>query len=164
MFNFNTYFKNIAISLKEQLHTESNIHFNRISSITELEEFIANSRKLSGYQMLILDKDNGKLDDSSLSDNLIDRHFHSFFILKKAASGDFSEIEKTKSGCKIIAKKIMSKMFKDKRECTNGLKDLQRSTFTYSSIGPLTHGYWGIMVNFTAYENANIIYETLDWI
>ena len=164
MFNSVTYFKAIAISLKDLLHTEEDKHFHRISALSELEEFIANSRTISGYQLLVLDKYNGKLDDSSISDNLLDRNFHTFYILKKAASGNFSDIETVNAGCLAVSKKIISQMFKDKWDCINELKDLQRSSFTYSSIGPLAHGCYGIMVSFSSLNTAGIIYNANDWL
>ena len=164
MFNFIAYFRNIAISLKDILHTDSDKHFHRISAIQELEEFIAASRSISGYQLLVLDKYNGKLDDSSSSDNLHDRHFHTFYILKKATSGDFYDIEAAKLGCYTVARKIMSQMFKDKWDLLFGLRNLERSSFTYSSIGPLAHGYYGIMVSFSSLNPAGIIYNANDWL
>jgi len=163
MFNFISYFESIARSLWELSHNESNIHFHRISALSELEEFIANSRNIEGYQLLVLDRFSGKFDDSSNSDNLLDRKFHSFYLLKKAKAGDFDDIEDVNDGCLTVARKIISKLFYDKRYNLNGLTDLQRSSFSYTSIGPLAHGYYGLMVTFTTLDAVGITYYNTDW-
>lgn len=162
-FDFITYFRNVASSLKDILHTTDDKHFHRVSSLSEMEEFLAASRSNSEFQLVVLDKISGRLDDGSQSDNLLDRRFHTFYIFKNAEHGNFDEAEQVKKDCETIARKIMSKMFKDKRESANGLLNLNRSSFYYDTVGPIAQGYFGVMCNFSLLDAAGIIYNAADW-
>jgi hypothetical protein len=162
-FDFITYFRNVATTLKDILHSADNQRFHRISSLPEMEEFLANSRSNSGYHLIVLDKPSGRLDDSSNSDNLIDRKFYTFYILKNVANADYDEAETIRQQCLTSARKIMSKMFLDKRNSANSLLDLDRSSIYYDTIGPIAHGYMGIMCSFSLYNSAGIIYDSDDW-
>lgn len=161
-FDFVQYMKNIAISLKELLHTENDKHFQRITSLAELEEFLANSRTIQGFQLIVLDKLSGRLDDTSNSDNLLDKRIFTFYIFKNVQHGNFNDHETAIKKCLTIARKIESKMFKEKTELTNGLQHLNRS-FYYDSIGPFAHNWYGIMINFNIILPADITYNPNDW-
>ncbi len=148
---------------KAILHTDASPGFSRIGSIEEMEEFLAQSRTILGAHMLVLDKHSGSLDDTSNSDNLLDRSFYTFFILKGAKHGDFDSYEIARKQSLEISKQIMSQLIKWKRESTNGLNDLDLSSIHYDSIGPLGTGYLGTMVTFSLYNPAGIIYNEADW-
>ena len=163
-FDFIPYMRTLATNLKELRHTTTDTHFTRIMSLAEMEEFLASSRSLTGAQLVVLDKPSGRLDDSSQSDNLIDRRFFTYYVLKKVANADYDEAETVKKAAESIARKIMSRMFRDKRANTNGLLDLQRSSFYYDAIGPIAHGYFGVMVSFSIYNSARIVYTANDWL
>ena len=161
-FDFVNYMKNIATSLKELLDTEEHKHFNRITSLLGLEEFLSNSHIVEGYQLLVLDKINGRLADNSNSDNLLDRRLFTFYIFKNVQHYNFDQHQTAIQGCLSVAKKIESKMLKDKRDAANGLQYLDRS-FYYDTIGPFAQGWHGIMINFSVLDNAGIIYNPDDW-
>ncbi len=162
-FDFIPYFKTIAETLKEIQSTATDNHFHRISAFGEMEEFLANSRNITGVQLVVLNKPSGRLDDSSASDNLLDRQFYTYYVLQKVEHGNFNEAQQVRDYCNLIARKIMSKMFIDKRNVANGLLNLDRSSFYYDAIGPVAHGYFGIMCSFSLYNPAGIAYNSDDW-
>ncbi len=162
-FDFIPYFRNVATSLKEILHTANNKKFHRVSALDEMEEFLANSRSNNGFNLIVQDKISGRLDDGSASDNLIDRRFFTFYILKKVENANYDEAETIRKESQVIARKIMSKLFIDKRNRESGLLNLDRSSFYYDTIGPIAHGYFGIMCSFSLYNPAGIIYNSDDW-
>lgn len=161
-FDFVNYMKNIAVSLKELKHTEDDKHFQRVGSLGNLEEFLANSRMIAGYQLVVLDKISGRLDDTSNSDNLLDHRVFTFYIFKNVPHGDFDSHQTEVEECLTIARKIESKMFKDKREGNSGLNLLDRN-FYYDTIGPFAQNWYGTMVNFSLKDSAGIVYNPDDW-
>ncbi len=163
-FNFVPYFRTLAVNLKELQHTDADKHFHRISSLPEMEEFLSSLSNLQGFQLIVLNKPSGRLDDASVSDNLLDRQFYTYYILKVATHGDYDEAEQARADCNAVARKIMSKMFIDKRNVVNGLLNLDRSSFYYDAIGPIAHGYIGFMCSFTLYNPAGIAYNEDDWL
>ncbi len=163
-FNFIPYFKNIAETLKEIQSTATDNHFHRIIALQEMDELLANSRNINGFQLVVLDKISGRLNDNSKSDNLLDRRFHTYFIIKKVEHGNFNEHQTVNQQCIDISRKIMSKLFIDKRNVQNNLLNLDRSSFYYDSIGPIAHGYFGVMCNFSLDNAAGIAYNSDDWL
>lgn len=161
-FDFIPYMRTLAETLKDLLHTGTDTHFTRVTSVAGLEEFLQESSTLKGYQMVVLDKDSGRLDDSSQSDNLLDRGVFTWWIFAVASGDDFDAIETTKAGIKTVAKKVMAKMFKDKRDMANGLANLDRNIY-YDSIGPVAQGWYGTMVTFNVKDAAGIVYDPNDW-
>jgi len=161
-FEFVPYMKSLAVSLKELLHTEEKPHFNRVTSLAALEELLANSRKIEGAQLVVLDKISGRLDDTSNTDNLLDRRVFTFYVFKNVLHGDYDAHETAIRDCLSIARKIESRMFYDKRQGLNGLRLLDRS-FYYDTIGPFAQGYFGVMVNFSLTDAAGIVYSPDDW-
>ncbi len=163
IFDFSTYFLECATNLKDIKHTTNTPRFHRVETLQTMDEFLAQGKNLSGMNLVVLDKISGRLDDSSKSDNLIDRRFFTFFLLKLADHGNYNLIEQVKQDCNTSGRKIMSKMFKDKNESINGLKDLNKSSIYYDTVGPISHGYYGVMVTFSLYNPAGIIYNENDW-
>jgi hypothetical protein len=161
-FDFIGYFKNVAEKLKEILHTEDEKHFARVSGIAGLEEFLANMRFAKGYQLIVIANESGRFIDKS-SDNLLVQPYFSFYVMKKVEHGNFDEKDQVISDCKAVCKKILSKMFNDKRNNLNGLYNLDRDTITYSQAGPFGHGFHGMNYNFTLLDLPGITYNPDDW-
>lgn len=162
-FNFIPYMKSIAVSLKELQHTDNDKHFHRIQSLPGMEELLSNTNFITGYQLLVLDRKSGRLDDSSRSDNLLDRKFNTFYVVKAVEQGNYEQLHTTLDACETIVRKILSKMFYDKRNNTNGLYNLNRSSVYYDAIGPFGQNFFGIMVSFSLLNAAGIIYNEDDW-
>ncbi|MBC8488858.1 MAG: hypothetical protein H8D45_22780 [Bacteroidetes bacterium] len=162
-FKFTEYMLEIAEALKEILHTAGDKHFSRISSLPALEEYLQNMTFNSGWQILVVDNRTGRYDDSSKSDNLLDRQLYSFYLVKSIKLNDFDAREQLIRDAEIVLKKILSKYFYDKRSCLNGLRDLQRNSITYDTIGPIGNECHGLMVHFSIIEPPGIIYNEDDW-
>ena len=86
-FDFITYMREIAVNLKELQHTDDDKHFHRVGSLAGMEELLANSNTISGYQLIVKTSQSGRMDDASLSDNLLDRRFFTFYLLKSVEHG-----------------------------------------------------------------------------
>ena len=157
-------FSQIAKSLKELAHTEEHHAFSRVGSLRDMDEFLSQLNFITGAQLVFVDSDSGRLDDSSKSDNLMDKSFYTFCVLKKVSSGDYDESQSVKADCRLIVKKILSKLFYFKRHRSNGFGDLERSSIYYDAVGPIAQGYYGTMVSFNINAPAGIIFNNDDWI
>ena len=161
-FDFIGYFRDIAESLKEILHTEEEKHFSRVSSIAELGEFLANMRIAKGYQLIVIDNLAGRFIDRR-SDNLLVQPYFSFYLVKQVPREDFDEKEETIADCMAVCKKILSKLFSDKRNNLNGLLNLDRDSITYNQAGPFGHNWYGLNFNFMIIDDPDIAYDEDDW-
>ena len=169
-FNFVDYFKNIAEKLKEIKHTTARPAFGRVSSVSQMEEFLMNQYKTAETVLLVQDDFTGRFDNSVNLENLLDNRFCVFFILKKVKSNDYDDRQAKVKVCKAILHKIFSKLLKDKKEDyngsnTNGLADLDIGSPVYDTIGPIGDGFQGISVNFTLKETLidKLVYNADDW-
>lgn len=162
-FDFIGYMEDIAESLYEIQHTESEKHFSRVSSIAELGEFLANMRTSRGYQLIVIDNQSGRFLDRR-SDNLLIMPYFSFFILKQVPREDYDGKDTALAGCVTVLKKVLSKMFQDKRDMSNGLTNLDRDSITYNQTGPIGHNWHGLNVNFTILDDPDIQYDVNDWL
>lgn len=163
-FNFIDYMLDIAVRLKELQHTETDKHFSRVSSIVGLEEYLSNMSFNTGWQLVVVDTRSGRFDDGSYSDNLMDNQLYTFYLVKSIDTNDFDAREDLIKDCEAIVRKILSKMFYDKRERLNGLLDLQRSSISYDTIGPIGNECHGLMVFFTVLDASDISYSATDWL
>lgn len=161
-FDFINYFRDIAESLKEIQHTEAEKHFSRVGSIADLGEFLANMRVAKGYQLIVIDNLAGRFQDRR-SDNLLVQPYFSLYLLKQVPREDYDDRETTIKACTVVCKKILSKMFKDKREMTNGLTNLDRDSISYNQAGPFGHNWHGLNINFTVIDDPDIVYNASDW-
>lgn len=161
-FDFIDYFRNIASTLKEILHTEDEPHFSRAGSVAELGEFLANMRQAEGYQLIVIDNVSGRFLDRR-SDNLLVMPYFSFYLVKKVSREDYDEKELAIGDCSTVCKKILSKMFLDKRNMANGLTNLDRDSISYNQAGPFGHNWYGLNINFTIIDDPDIVYDEDDW-
>ena len=163
-FDFVPYMQNVATTLKELQHSDTDKHFHKVGSLAAMDELLTSSNQVNGYQLVVVDKKSGRLDDTSRSDNLLDRNFNTFFVVKTAGHGNYADRHNVIDGCMLIVKKILSKMFYDKRNSSEGLRDLDRSSFYYDTIGPFGQNFHGIMVSFSMISSPGIQFNTDDWI
>lgn len=163
-FNFTEYMLDIAVRLKELQHTDDDKHYSRVSSLPGMEEYLSNMTFNSGWQLIVVDTRTGQFDDGSYSDNLIDRQLYSFYLVKSVYTHDFDAREQLIKDAEDILKKILSKFFNDKRNDLNGLLDLQRSSITYDTIGPIGNDCHGLMVHFILLNASDIAYSETDWL
>lgn len=161
-FDFISYFREVAETLKEIQHTEAEKHFSRVSSIAELGEFLANMRDAKGYQMILIDNIAGRFLDRK-SDNLLVQPYFSLYLVKQIPREDYDTRETTIKACTAVCKKILSKMFYDRRKQLNGLTNLDRDSISYNQAGPFGHNWHGINLNFTILEEPGITYNANDW-
>lgn len=162
-FDFINYMREVAETLKEIQHTELEKHFNRVTSIAEMGEFLASMRDAKGYQMIVIDNMAGRFLDRS-SDNLLVQPYHSLYILKHIPREDYDSRETAIKGCTAVVKKILSKMFYDKRMMQNGLTNLDRESITFNQAGPFGHNWHGLNFNFTVLDDPGIVYNAADWL
>jgi hypothetical protein len=180
-FDFSDYFHYIAVTLKDIAHTGQKRKFHRVSGITQLEELLHNLTRTTddGYQLVIEDNLDSRFYYNSAT--LLDQQYYVFYVLKKCRVNDFDSIEQAKEGCKAVAKKIWSKMFRDHesdwrsfpsprgegqgvRSNASGLKDLRKDSISVNTVGPLADQYWGLMCAFTVADNPRIRYNPDDWL
>lgn len=167
MFDFVSYMRGLAESLKEIQHTEDAPRFHRITNLSLLEEAISNMRRIEGVQLIVEDVLEG--DFIYNGNTLIDRPVYRFYLVKNAVRQDFDSKEQVKRECKLIAKKIIGRLFHDQYSdesytTTHGLNKLDRSSFAYFSIGPILDLFYGVEVSFSLNEAAGIKYNAEDWI
>ena len=156
------YFRNIATGLPEIGHTHEESHFSRISTILQIEEFLAQLRSGKGLQLLVVDHLTGRLSDN-LSDNLFATNYYTVYILGSVSPGNYDDKELLFNTLQIIFAKIISRMSHDKRENIDTLRYLDRNSFTYSSIGPLASNWFGISFSFNTVSPFTYIYNAGDW-
>jgi hypothetical protein len=168
MFDFVSYMRTVATQLKEIQHSEEKCAFHRVTNLASLEELLANGNFIEDYQMIVEDVMEGNFDTNG--NTLIDNPTFRFYIVKQAANDDFDSKEECKRNCKVVAKKIISRLFHDNFEDKKfpavpvGLANLQRESFQYFSIGPIMDNMWGVEVSFSLLEGAGISYDENDWI
>ena len=162
-FDFIGYMREVAESLIDIQHTESEKHFSRVGSVTDLSEFLTSMRTSRGYQLVVMDNRSGRFLDNR-SDNLLVQPYYSFFLLRQAAREDYDARQEIIDGCTTVLKKILSRMFFDKRNNLNGLTNLMRDTISYQQAGPFGHNWIGLNVNFMVTDDPDIEYDADDWL
>ncbi|MBN2747358.1 MAG: hypothetical protein JXR34_11590 [Bacteroidales bacterium] len=162
-FNFEAYFLNLAIQLKELAHTDQDRHFNRAKGIADLDEFLTNQRTLKGYQLVIVTGESGRFLENN-SDNLLNQPYYSFYLLKEAKITDHDAQDLAVKECKVLAAKVFSRMFKERLEASNPLRGLERGSISYNQAGPFAHGWFGVFISFTMKDTTGINYVASDWL
>lgn len=161
-FDFIPYMKNVAETLKELKHSNAEPHFHRASSMVSMEEFLTKMQETTGFQLIAIAQESGKYIDRK-SDNLLDQPYYSFYVMTVAEHGDFDARQEAISDCKRVAKKILSKLFRDQTNRTHGLNYLDRGSITYNQAGPFAHNWFGMNYNFTLISASDIRYNGFDW-
>ncbi len=167
-FNFTEYMRDIAIKLKDIAHTAETKKFHRISSIAKLEELLSSSSNAGYPALIVVDNREGRYLDRN-SDNLLDSRYYSFYVIKNVANQDIAGREAAIKECETIIKKILGKFFNDMAndnrgiQPQTGLRNLNRDSITYYTIGPIGDNCFGIQVTFTMLQPTGIKYNADDW-
>lgn len=162
-YNHAEYMEAIATNLKEIAHSANHKAFAEASTINMFEGLSEHITTINFPCLVVIDDMTSRLIDNT-SDNVLDNPYHQFAILLKADINDSASHRIARNKAKAIAKKVLSKMFKDKREYKNGLDNLQRAGIAFEGIGPMGDGAYGCLVTFTTVEYPGIIYNANDWI
>jgi hypothetical protein len=163
MYDHITYMEDCATRLKDLGHTAEVPKFFRVSSLTQLDEVLANLTTMGQTVLIVHDNTEGSIGDRNISNNYLDSPYYLFYIMKHVALDDFDAKANAKKECKAIAIKIISKMLVDKSRSRSGLLFLDFTNIPYQGIGPVGDNYYGIMVSFTVADNAELIYNADDW-
>lgn len=166
-FDYVAYMRTLAQKNKLLLHTAEKPAFYRVSSITGLEELITSGSFGKNRCLIVLDAREGRFVDND-SDNLLDDQYYTFFVLEHADALDPNKRSTALRFSMIVAKQLLSKMFKDKREAQQGkepkwLMNLDKASIYYKEIGPIGDNFWGYMYSFSLLEPPGIQYNENDW-
>jgi len=168
-FDFITYMSDVAEKLKEIQHSLQNRRFHRVSSIANIEELLSNMGNTEGLQLLVVDAYDGRFIDNN-SSNLLDSRLFTFYVVKNIQEAtDFDEKQEALKQCRLVSKKILSKLFLDKltdsqAKTETGLRNLDRQSVRYLTVGPIGDNYHGIETIFTILEKPGIIFSEEDWL
>lgn len=134
-----------------------------------MEELLQNLSTAKFPALIVEDMPEGRFIDER-SDNVIDRRYFSFYVIKQAKVDDAADRSLVISDCKTIVNKIMSRMFKDFKEANINfnstarlLRNLERGSIGYRAVGPVGDNCYGIWVSFTLIDSTGIIYSESDW-
>lgn len=171
-FDFITYMEDVATRLKAIRHNPElkQEKFFKVSGIGAMEELFEKIGHAQFPALFVVDNPEGRLIDQN-SSNLLDQQYYYFFVLQKVKTADSQSRKEANEACKIICRKIFSKMFRDKLaeqrdpgNRTTGLCNLNRGDISYKTVGPLGDNCHGIWASFTLLDSAGIHYDAEDWI
>lgn len=163
IYNHVEYMEAIASNLKEIAHANTHKAFAIASTINLFEGLSENISDINYPSLVVIDDLASRLGYAD-SDNTMDIPFYQFVILFTAEINNSASANKARRDAKTLAKKVISRLFYDERQRQNGLNFLDRSSFSFDSVGPVGDGACGCMVTFTLMEPAKIKYEANDWI
>lgn len=169
-FDFSTYMKNVAVSLKEIAHVDGdskNKRFYRVSSLQALEELITTLRSMGSINLAIEDNLDGGLSESK-GQFVEDKQLYSFLVLQKSEALDMDARKLVIDTCEVVVKKILSKLRHNhltdcELETNYGLSDFDVDSVNYFSFGPVLNSCYGVHCTFTVGNNASIKYNAEDW-
>ena len=170
-FDIISYMEDVARRLKSIGHDPENkkSHFFKCSGITALEELMEKLTHAEYPALCVVDNPEGRLIDQT-SSNLLDNQYYYFFVIDKAKINDANDRKATIDRCKVIYKKILSKMFRDqlaeqreRLQGGTGLRNLNRGDISYKAIGPLGDSCYGMWASFTLLNTTGIVYNEDDW-
>jgi hypothetical protein len=173
MYNHVTYMRAIATKLKRIQHVEgddSQKHFFRVSSLANMEELIQNLTGVSGYALVVEDMRMGRFIDND-SENLLDNQSRVFMLIKQVNNADAASRENAIKDCETECMKIFAKMFVDRRNdykfsLKTGLRNLDRNSIYYQTVGPLGDNMHGMMYTFNIMPalNSELVYDENEWL
>ncbi|HOW26160.1 MAG TPA: hypothetical protein PK711_10880 [Bacteroidales bacterium] len=163
MYDHVNYFRTVASTLKEFVHTPHETVFHRVRSIASLEEFLFSQKIIKKIpHLLVMDRTDSRLQDA-LSDNRLAKSFYSFYIVAHGPMDDFDTIETVNQSVKSILHKILSKMIHDKQNYLFGMELLDADSIVYSSIGPIGDNFIGVECSFTITEKVPLAFDVSNW-
>jgi len=163
IYNHVVYMEAIATNLKEIEHSNSHKAFAVASTISLFEGLSENINDINMPALVVIDDLASRLAYNN-SDNTVEVPFYQFVIVCTADVNDASEQNNARRKAKALAKKVLSRMFKDERSYDKGLNYLDRNSISFDPVGPVADGAYGCMVTFTLTEPAGIVYTANDWI
>lgn len=163
IYNHTEYMKAIATNLKDIGHSSNHKAFAIASTINLFEGLNENLNSIHLPALVVIDDLSSRLTDND-SDNLLDIPFYQFVIIHKAKVNDAASQQEGRRMAKAIAKKVLSRMFLDKRKSINGLTNIDRNNIMFDTVGPVGDGACGCLVSFSITEEAKIVYTKEDWI
>ena len=166
-FNSVTYFGDIARKLKAIGHSESTPRFFRASNVMQLQELLQNLGQAQYPALILFDKLDGRMEDNT-SNNPIDRQFYSLLVVNKVDGEDSDSRRQVIEECKAIVMKIFARMTRDwmlanRQNTTGGLRNFDRSSAYYNSVGPLVDNLFGVEYAFNLRESINTTLDSDDW-
>jgi hypothetical protein len=166
-FNSVTYFGDIARKIKAIAHSESNPRFFRASNVLQLQELLQNLGKAQYPALILFDKLDGRIEDNT-SNNPIDRQFYSLLVVKNVDGEDSDSRRQAIEDCKAIVMNIFARMTRDwmqanRQNTTGGLRNFDRSTAYYNSVGPLVDNLFGVEYGFALSEAVITKLNPEDW-
>ncbi|NCD41652.1 MAG: hypothetical protein EOL88_06115 [Bacteroidia bacterium] len=162
-FNAETYFQEIAETLKVIANSSAGNHFTKAENIAKMEGFLAEMQYAEGYQLVLMDSFRAQLIDNK-SDNILQKRFFTYFLLKNYAEGTFSGKYQIIDNCKAVVDKITAKMLNDRANYLNMMHRLDVPSLTFTQVGPVGSNWWGINVSFFMLDHpGSIVYNNDDW-
>lgn len=167
-FNAITYFRDVATRMKAIGHTPGSPRFFRASNVMQLQELLQSLAVASYPALVIFDKRDGRFEDQN-SNNLVDRQYYQLLILKPAGIEDSDQRQQAIDECFAIIRRIISRMTRDWLTANRGLPDvhglrnLDRGSMYYNSIGPLVDNLFGMELVFTLREPVDTKFNADDW-
>ncbi len=168
-FDYIAYMEDIAIRMLDIQHTDSKAHFFRISGAGQMDQFLNEINYLQDPVICVDINPDGRV-LAPQETNLVDTPSHRFYVMKKAGSGKFEDMENAKKESKTLGFKILAKFKHDKHQALyknvdNGLHFLDLN-FSYQVVGPLAQKWYGCMFTIrlqqSAYD-AGMVYSEDDY-
>lgn len=157
---FVTYMREIAIKCKDILHTEDDKRFFHIRSIFEPDAILEKMRSLTGDVIMMVESPEGNLSDNN-ADNPFEIKRAAFILLKKLKPSDVNH-ENIHDEVMQIAKKIIGKMRKDRRD---NIIHHFKVDIDYSKAGPFLNDRYGYRFEFEwGMSSSAIVYNQNDWL
>jgi len=163
-FNAETYFRAIAETLKDIVNSSDGNHFTKAESLAKMEGFLAEMQYAEGYQLILMDSFRAQMIDSK-SDNVLQKRFTTYFLLKNVTDANFSSKYQDIDACKAVVDKITGRMLHDKRNYLNLMHRLDVASLTFTQVGPIGSNWYGINVSFFMVDNPGQIgYDVNHWV
>lgn len=165
MFRLDNYMEEWAARYALIGHTEKEPHFFRCNDEMLLDEFLQNYQQLQGFVCGIKTNLEGTL---NIIKN-IDIPIYTCLFLGHAEETDFREQANVKYRCKQIAKSFLislrSYMKNIERESTgNATKKIDLENVAYDMIGPVTNGWFGLVLTLTGMEYVKECFTPSDYL
>jgi hypothetical protein len=173
MFDFITYMRDVAtrhVLIQHVEDDETERHFFRVSSLSNMDELLQCISTAKFPAIIAEDFRMGRYIDND-SENLMDQQNHTFMVIAPVSIENADDREAVIKSTELIAKNIFSKMFRDKRNDhklteKTGLRNLDRASIYYQTVGPLGDNCFGIMISFNMLQQLakEVVYDDGDWL
>lgn len=162
-YNHAEYMEAMATNLKEISHSNNKKAFAVASTISLFEGLSESINDINLPALVVIDDLASRLSYNT-GDSTLEVPYYQFAIVCTADVNDASAQNNARRSAKALAKKVLSRMFRDERSSVKGLNYLDRNSVSFDPVGPVADGAYGCMVTFTLTEPAGIIYTANDWI